>query len=378
MSTTWIIIPTYWTDQSKTGNFDHPTPINGQSTLPRLLDSLLYQDEPDLQVLILAGAVDESVLPAAAVAVQTICRKYANRLRLIICDLPTVLQLRKAFNLPENAFNLTIYAGIRNLQLLVPNGYGAELIIGLDDDEKVSPNYVREASRYMNTSVDGQPVLGMAGPYEDEHGKIDLIENKKTGNIFLDKSRFMNAGLRKLVENPAPVVSSPQVFGGNMLFHKDLFTQVGFDPGITRGEDMDYMINAHLKGYPWFMASDLRITHLPPKHYDIPAYAKLKQDVIRFVYECAKIEANGVNPELFDPYPGRFLRDDIDAHALEALKQNETPELSASIGTPEEILGAAHEHAKQSLPAFEKFQAEWPEWMAAARSQVQPHYVLGD
>ena len=367
MTTTWIIIPTYWTDQSKTGNFDHPTPINGESTLPRLLDSLLYQDEKDFQVLILAGAVDESVLPLAAGAVRQTSRKYADQLKLTICDLPMLLNMREQFNLPDSAFNLTSYAGIRNVQLLIPNVAGAQVIIALDDDEVVAPHYVRNVINLMSKPVNGQRVSGLAGPYENEHGHIDLVENKETGNIFLDKARIMNAGLQELAGDSAPVVPSPQVFGGNMIFQSNLFTKVGFDPGITRGEDMDYMINSFLQGVPWFLAGDLRITHLPPKQYDAPAYAKLKQDVIRFVYERAKVRAYHIDPAQFDPYPGRFLREDLDAHALNALKQFATSTMLAAYGSPQEIFDQAHQHAEQALPLYETFRAEWPLWMANTR-----------
>ena len=46
MADTLIVIPTYWTwpihkaDRPVEGIFDHPTPVDGKSTLPRLLDSL--------------------------------------------------------------------------------------------------------------------------------------------------------------------------------------------------------------------------------------------------------------------------------------------------------------------------------------------------
>lgn len=378
MSTTWIVIPTYWTDRLKSGIFDHPTPTDGESTLPRLLESLLHQDETNFQVLVLAGGVDDSVLTLAAEAARKANRKYADQLKLKICDIATLANLRDRFDLPGNAFNLTSYAGIRNLQLLIPNTAGAQVVIALDDDEVVAPHYVREVLRLVGEPVYGQPVLGLAGPYEDEHGQLDLVETAETGNIFLDKSRIMNTGLQDLVSQADPVLPSPQVFGGNMIFHRDLFTQVGFDPGITRGEDMDYMINAHLKGFTWYMASDLRITHLPPKQYDIPAYAKLKQDVLRFVYERAKAQSYQIDPAQFDPYPGRFLRADLDAHALEALNQFASPAMVTEYGSPQEILNQAYRHAEGRLPSFANFSAAWPGWMEQTRLSTLPPYISFD
>ena len=359
----WIIIPTYWTSRKKSGVFDHPTPVTGRSTLPRLLDSLIRQKERDFRVLILAGAVDESVLPAASDAVAQIVQKYRDRLPITNCDYSLVNKVQDQYHLPERAFNLMTYAGIRNLQLLIPNMAGAGIVIALDDDEVVAPDYVHQA---LETISDDR-ICGVAGPYEDKNGELDLVEGEQTGNIFLDKSRIMNAGLRQLIENPARILPGPQVFGGNMIFHHDLFTRVGFDPGITRGEDMDYMLNSRLAGFTWYMASDLRITHLPPRHYDIPPYAKLKQDVLRFFYERAKVQRYQVDPGLFEPYPGRFLYPDLDAHALQALQKYATPEMMSEYSSPEEVIAHAYSRIEQELPVYEEFRTQWPHWMANTR-----------
>lgn len=368
---TWIVIPTYWCDDDPTGAFDHPTPLTGASTLPRLLDSLCRQHETDFAILILAGAVRNALLPQAGRAIRAVLEPFAERLKPIVCDGRLSAELRQRYDLPDTAFNLTTYAGVRNWQLLIPHAYGAELIIALDDDEVVAPDYVARARALMSRSAEGQPILGLAGPYADADGNLDLRVCPPTGNIFTDKARIMNAGLQQLVGDPRPVVPSPQVFGGNMLFHRELFTRVGFDPGITRGEDMDYMLNAHLQGIRWWMATDLRITHLPPQQYDAPQYAKLKQDVLRFAYERAKLRAYRVDPAQFDPYPGRFLRDDLEEHALVALQQLATPALVARYGSPEQILEDANRRIIMALSRYTSFATMWPAWMARVNQHAQ-------
>lgn len=362
-SKNWIVIPTYWTSGTKTGGFDHPTPVNGRSTLSRLLDSMINQKESDFRVLILAGGVDESVLPLASEAVDQIKQKYQNQLQITNCDYAILSKVREQYHLPERAFNLMTYAGIRNLQLLIPNMANAEIVIALDDDEVIAPNYIHQALKAIKTDR----IFGIAGPYENKNGELDLVEGEETGNIFLDKSRIMNAGLRRLIENPAKILPSPQVFGGNMIFHHDLFTQVGFDPGITRGEDMDYMLNSYLAGFTWYLDSDLRITHLPPNQHDAPPYAKLKQDVLRFFYERAKVQKYQVDPKLFDPYPGRFLYPDLDMQALRALQKYATPEIMSEYNSPEEVIELAHSRVEQELPAYEEFRSQWPKWMEDTR-----------
>jgi hypothetical protein len=363
-SKNWIVIPTYWASGAKTGSFDHPTPITGRSTLPRLLDSLINQKERDFRVLILAGGVDGSVLPLASDAVNQIKQKYQDRLQITNCDYSTVSKVQEQHHLPERAFNLMTYAGIRNLQLLIPNMAHAEIVIALDDDEIVAPNYIHQALKVIKDVR----IFGIAGPYENKNGELYLAEGDETGNIFLDKSRIMNAGLQQLIDNQARILPSPQVFGGNMIFHRNLFTQVGFDPGITRGEDMDYMLNSHLAGFTWYMASDLRITHLPPKQYDMPPYPKLVQDVLRFFYERAKVQKYQVDPRSFEPYPGRFLYPDLDTHALHALHKYATPEMMSEYNSPEGVIAHAYSRVNRELPAYEEFRTQWLQWMENTRS----------
>jgi hypothetical protein len=116
-----------------------------------------------------------------------------------------------------------------------------------------------------------------------------------------------------------------------MVFPPGLFRNVSFDPGITRGEDIDYLMNSRLFGYSWFLDKELAITHLPPKAsagdpVTTTAYAKLQRDVLRFVYQRQKIriseEYSDLQPlqaEDFGIYPGEFLKDDLEAQAREAL-----------------------------------------------------------
>lgn len=87
-----------------------------------------------------------------------------------------------------------------------------------------------------------------------------------------------------------------------------------FDPKIARGEDIDFLINARMFGFPFFRDNQLSITHLPPPKTH-PTWLQLRVDIYRFMYERAKIEhqkeikgMKKVYPEDFDPYPGAFLK----------------------------------------------------------------------
>jgi len=103
-----------------------------------------------------------------------------------------------------------------------------------------------------------------------------------------------------------------------MIIHRDMFQSVPFDPMITRGEDIDYLINSRMFGFSFFLDNTLSIKHLPvPKKH--PQWKRIREDIYRFVYERAKIASQYktgnmvlVSPEDFDPYPGEFLREDLE------------------------------------------------------------------
>jgi len=181
------------------------------------------------------------------------------------------------------------------------------------------------------------------------------LEDEPSGNIFLDKPAVMNAATRLVMGQEAALVESPVAYGGDMVFHRELFTRVSFDPWITRGEDIDYLINARFQGHSFWFDKELLITHLPPAAYQSSPYTKLSEDVIRFIYEHEKLRQANADPAQFDPYPGRFLRDDVEAQALAALQQAATAAGVARLGSPEEIVAQARRRAQEAPPRYSAF-----------------------
>ncbi len=59
----------------------------------------------------------------------------------------------------------------------------------------------------------------------------------------------MNEAFGKIIGSDPRLKETPFVFGGNMVIHRDLFTVVPFDPEVTRGEDIDFLINAKMFGF---------------------------------------------------------------------------------------------------------------------------------
>jgi hypothetical protein len=373
MPNTSIVIPTYWTwtakeqDRPTTAAFDHPTPLDGESTLTALLDDLCNQRNQQFDVLILAGLAHEELGERVSRRMRTLLEPYRKRLVIRLCDAPTWGKLSSLIGLTEvqsQLSHLGSYSGIRNLQLLIPHILESEIIIALDDDERVQPDYVDRALIYIGKTIHDQKVLGLAGPYLQRDGSILLKEPSATGNPFLDKSIYINKAMRDLCNDESELKTTPLCLGGNMLIHRELFTRICFDPGITRGEDIDYLINARLDGIQWWFDANLTILHLPPHHYDTPAYQRTREDVFRFIYEREKLRLHGqTRPAWVEPYPGALLGDDMAAHALAALSAQVTPELAERFGNPEAIVEEARDHALRDAGHYFEYQSNWQKLM---------------
>ena len=361
----WVVIPTYW-GRSGRALYDHPTPLQGQSTLPRLLDSLVSQiNAPDFQVLVLVAAVTQQENEIARARVIQLLTPFQDRLNLSLADGHTAKWIRgsslmKGLSKIPSSISMQGYGNIRNLQLLIPASMGAEIIIALDDDEVVPTDYLTRALKWIGKKLGNQAVTGVGGPYLDSRGSPYLPEPERGTNLFAAKSVLINQTMRELTAKPYRLIETPMIFGGNMIFHKKLFSQVCFDPAIPRGEDIDYLINARIAGESFFFDPELVITHLPPRHYESLEYGKMKQDLIRFSYEREKLLRAGLNPSDFSPYPGCLLDEEVMRMALEALSAIGSEALAGRFGTPEEIFIVAGEYAERHLPRYFKLAELWP------------------
>ena len=376
MSNLVIVIPTYWTWGSERADgpveaiYDHPTPLDAPSTLPRLLDSLVKLEGPPFGVLVLTAAVHPDLEDAAAQRVEALIRPYRKHFpiaQFAAADLQLLRERVAAAGFDPAMVALRNYASVRNIQLIVPHLLGSEVVVALDDDEVVEPDYLRIATEFVSEE---RP--GIGGFYLDRHGSLLLPEGEPTGNPFLDKSILMNQAAQALQATPGRLVPTPVAYGGNMVFHRSLWERISFDPHITRGEDIDYLINARLQGLKFFLDKELTITHLPPEAYGALPYAKLAQDVVRFIYERGKLlavrerpEFIPLEPQALDPYPGRLLHGDATAWALEALQRMATLEAVARYGSPEDIVATAERRAHEALPRYFEFAQQWPRLLAA-------------
>ena len=79
-------------------------------------------------------------------------------------------------------------------------------------------------------------------------------------------------------------------FGGNLVVHRKLFSDVPFDPLIPRGEDIDFLINARMFGRRTYLDNRLSIKHLPPPK-TFPTWRRVREDILRFIFEKKKLDS---------------------------------------------------------------------------------------
>ena len=152
------------------------------------------------------------------------------------------------------------------------------------------------------------------------------------------------------------MVATPEVFGGCMVFGEEIYHHIPFDPSITRGEDIDYLINSLAMGYDWFLDKELHVIHLPPrKVYNDDqnrSYSVLLQDTIRFLYQKEKVEllsllSSGIYLDKLGIYPGKILKMNLKEKVKEYFKDIEIPnELKDVFPGTEELVNIGSERIK--------------------------------
>ena len=326
-----VVVPTYWGPVrgyelgKPSPAYDHPTPSAGEGTLPRLLDSLAGIPAPEFRVILVVGATREEIAPAAERRVKDISRPYQGTFPVEVVGAAALGGLKERVRKPPFPISLSGYGNIRNVGLLAGLLSGADVLVLLDDDEVVEPDHLARAVDCLRRAeaLAGGPV-GVGGPYLDAAGEPFLAQGPPCGNPFLDKAHHLNAALERLLAAGGPV-PTPVAFGGNMVLGRALARKVPFDPLIPRGEDIDYVLSSWLLGYKFYFDRELTVTHLPPREPRPSPCEALRRDVVRFLYQREKLAvAHSLGLSLpigLGPYPGRFLQEDLELQAAQALQR---------------------------------------------------------
>jgi hypothetical protein len=324
-----MAIPSYWGRPKDVGwqegdaVYDHPTPLDEDGTLRRALQSLSILDNKDFNLVVLAAATADEVREAVEAKVSNIVREVGADLEILVFSHSHLARIHesleaKGMGALTTLLELRGYSNIRNLCVLLPLILGSDVAILIDDDEIFEdPSFMDKALEFIGRDIEGRRVLAVAGYYVNPDG--DYLLNREVFPWMTEWNKIdsMNRAFKAVIGTEPRLQETPFVFGGNMVVHRDLFTEVPFDPAITRGEDIDFLINARMFGHAFYLDNQLSIKHDAPQKTH-PRWKQVREDIYRFVFEKAKLDAqegvrgmSKVRAEDLDPYPGEFLSEDL-------------------------------------------------------------------
>jgi hypothetical protein len=335
-----MAIPSYWARERGVGwkegdaVYDHPTPLDEEGTLSTTLKSMKVLADQEFQLIVIAVPTSDEI---AAQVERKLGGIIASSSRGVGVEAllfgPSHLKLihdllakdgKREF---AELLRLREYSDVRNLCTFIPHVLGSDAAVLIDDDEVFEdPDFMSKAREFIGKKVDGETVNAVAGYYLQPDGDYHVIKTFRPWMEFWDQFERMNQAFDKVIGTKPRLKETSFVFGGNMVIHRKLFTQVPFDPNVPRGEDIDFLINARMFGFRFFLDNQLSIKHLPPPKTH-PVWMGLRKDIYRFIYERSKIENQKekkrmirVEPEELDPYPGCFLKEDLEEKIEKACK----------------------------------------------------------
>jgi glycosyltransferase involved in cell wall biosynthesis len=324
-----MVIPSYWARPTAIGHqqgdtiYDHPTPLDQEGTLRRTLESLNTLSFKQFQVCVLAVPTHYDIGDEVADKIKSIAASVNCPIKINVfsvsgeAKLHDYLKSKNRFD-KFNLFRLKGYSPVRNMCLLAAHLMGSKIAIFIDDDEVFEdPEYLTKAIEYIGTLKDGRQISAIAGYYINPDGDYLLNRPVAPWMTYWNKIENMNKAFRQMIGSPPRIKKTPFVFGGNMVIHKKLWLEVPFDPGVPRGEDIDFLCNAGMFGYDFYLDNQLSIKHLPPPKSH-SKWQQIREDMLRFIYMHKKINCQKDLPNMnrlsksdFDPYPGAFIGDDL-------------------------------------------------------------------
>ncbi len=331
-----MVIPTYWRREKSEGIkktdliYDHPTPLDENGTLKRAIESTKVLKDKDFLLVIIAVAnaedieqrVEEKVvkiISSSDVEVPVFFFSHSH-LRKLLLALEEIIGQNLLYLL-----SLKGYSNIRNMCLFLTHILDSEIAILIDDDEVFEdPDFIRKAQEFIGSRIDSDFVGAVAGYYMQPDGGWKLKTKQEEWAKYWNTTEKMNEAFELFIGRGPRLKVTPFAFGGNMVIHREVFLKIPFDPNITRGEDIDFLINMRMFNYKCYLDNELYIRHLPPPKPH-PIWKQMRQDIYRFLYEREKLRKQKkidgmyyLRPEELDPYPGEFLKDNLEEKIYKA------------------------------------------------------------
>lgn len=376
-----VIIPTFISSRARRARdksvaaYDHVTNINQPGELGRCLTSL--QKVQGLGLVVILVSADDSLTLAAMDKVRKTAAQYPDINTLVIgpTELELIRERMQELGLPALDYEIALegYGAIRNLGLVLASIFGFDSVIFLDDDEVIEdPDFLNKAVYGLGKlTKKGVPILAKTGYYlNDKNSYLSKHEDAWYDRYWRQGAAF-NEWITKAMQGPR-LSRSNHVCGGCLAVHREAFKRLAFDPWITRGEDLDYLLNLRMYGSDIWFDNQWVLRHLPPK--STSEGERFHRDIYRWLYEYRKLEysralidIHQVKPKSLEPYPGPFLEPGLSKRIRRTafLRSLSRPDKKAYRRAAKAVKNEASAYAEENCTKFFQFQYQWPEVMAA-------------
>lgn len=379
-----LTCPTFWgpprdrffedTDQI----YDHPIPIDEEGCLGRFLDSVKVIDG-NVDVVLVSSSSSSKWEDEVDERVQQDIVEHGDGIDCFHFKHEDADRLKEYLEGEDeellDPISMYGYSDIRNMCLIACHILGYETIVSTDDDVVYDdPDYLSKAREYINQPVEetGETAKVVCGPYYTEEGTINYASDPPSWMAYWNNADAMNDAFDRYIFGEPRLKETSYVVMGNIVLHRDFFSQVPLDPGCHRGEDMDWLINSRIFGYRFYMDRELCVQHKPPPR-GYPLWKLVRLDIERFLYDRKKIrqmeEELGIATEYFDPWPGRFLSDDLEEriYRTNMMLSNQylvDGEPENAEGCLDNIFYGKHEYEPgDPLDSIQSFQTRWKRLM---------------
>ncbi|MGI6033243.1 MAG: glycosyltransferase family 2 protein [Coriobacteriales bacterium] len=371
-----VVIPTYWCGRRSTYSvergvrYDHMTPLDQEGELPRCLDSL--RQVVGLGRIVLLVVSEPGLEAQAEEHVREIAERFRD-LNIVVVGDNELRHIHRRFDQEglsdfKDTVCLTGYGSIRNLGLVVASIFGHDVVVFIDDDEVIlGPDFLERAVYGVAYKTPGGSVItAKTGYFLDSEGSPTSPDKVPWYDHFWNKAKGFNEYISKVLEGPR-LSRSNVACGGCLVLHAAAYGSVAFDPWIPRGEDLDYVLSAHMYGTDVWFDNKLNLQHIPPADAQRPT--RFEADLGRWFYEVRKIEfaktqidLMQVVPASFNPYPGPWLTPHIARRArmtsfLRAIGHREHKDYLHIGGAS---CKEAAEYARENCAKYFEFQHQWP------------------
>ncbi len=373
-----IVIPTYWSDSERLGHpgsaacYDHATPIDAEH--PQLEDCIAsLQQVAGLGTVVVLVVAPPAIEERAVHRVHDICAAHSLP-DVVLVDGFKASSIAAQFAAQVQGFGepvgLVGYGAVRNMGLVACCALGCDVAVFLDDDEVVlDPAFLTNAVYGLGAKPrQGLPVIAKSGYFLDRRNSA-LADRRKVRSCdkhWAKRAEF-NSWMTQALAGPR-ISRSNTVCGGCFAVHAEAFTRVAFDPWITRGEDLDYLLDLKLYGMDVWFDNRWRVRHIPPRLKDTAF--RFLQDVYRWTYERRKLEIcnsnidlHQISPDQLMPYPGPWIGPELPARIRKTalLRALLTHEKAAYWKVYRQGRKDAVAYAEENCAKYLRFQEVWPE-----------------